>query len=105
MSSDNKFEAAYAFGAVCPAEGKAAALVMPKANSEGMQHYLDVIAAAVTSGKHAVLVVDRAAWHVIPIPINSYDNKAHFREQRVRMVSGCLANLFQAWQHTSTMSS
>jgi transposase len=37
---------------------------MPKANSEGMQQHLDVIAAAVASGKHAVLVVDRAAWHV-----------------------------------------
>lgn len=59
-----QFEAAYVFGAVCPADGKAAALVMPKANSEGMQHHLDLIAAAVSSGKHAVLVVDRAAWHV-----------------------------------------
>jgi len=59
-----QFEAAYVFGAVCPADGKAAALVMPKANSEGMQHHLDLIAGAVTSGKHAVLVVDRAAWHV-----------------------------------------
>lgn len=49
---------------VCPADGKAAALVMPKANSESMQHHLDLITAAVTSGKHAVLVVDRAAWHV-----------------------------------------
>lgn len=49
---------------VCPADGKAAALVMPKANSESMQHHLDLIAAAVTPGKHAVLVVDRAAWHV-----------------------------------------
>jgi len=68
-----QFEAAYVFGAVCPAEGKAAALVMPKANSEGMQHHLDVIAAAVTSGKHAVLVVDRAAWHVtakLRVPAN-----------------------------------
>ena len=58
-----QFEAAYVFGAVCPAKGKAT-WVMPKANSEGMQLHLDVIAAAVTSGKHAVLVVDRAAWHV-----------------------------------------
>lgn len=68
-----QFEATYVFGAVCPAEGKAVALVMPKANSEGMQHHLDVIAAAVTSGKHAVLVVDRAAWHVtakLRVPAN-----------------------------------
>jgi hypothetical protein len=68
-----QFEAGYVFGAVCPAEGKAAALVMPKANSEGMQPHLDVIAAAVTPGKHAVLVMDRAAWHVtakLLIPAN-----------------------------------
>jgi hypothetical protein len=38
-----QFEAAYVFGAVCPAEGKAVALVMPKANSESMQHHLEQI--------------------------------------------------------------
>lgn len=68
-----QFEAAYVFGAVCPAEGKAAALVMPKANSESMQHHLDLIAATVTPGKHAVVIVDRAAWHVtgkLLIPAN-----------------------------------
>ena len=59
-----QFEAAYMYGAVCPAEGKAVGIVMPKANSEGMQVHIDMIAAAVTSGKHPVLVVDRAAWHV-----------------------------------------
>jgi transposase len=59
-----QFEAAYVFGAVCPAQGKAAALIMPQANSESMQQHLDLIAAAVTPGKHAVVVVDRAAWHV-----------------------------------------
>jgi transposase len=59
-----QFKAAYVFGAVCPAEGKASALVMPAANSESMQHHLNLIAAAVTPGKHGVLVLDRAAWHV-----------------------------------------
>jgi DDE superfamily endonuclease len=58
------FEAAYVFGAVCPAEGKAAALVMPKANAESMQHHLDLIAESVAPGKHGVLVADRASWHV-----------------------------------------
>jgi DDE superfamily endonuclease len=31
-----QFEAAYVFGAVCPAQGKAAALIMPQANSESI---------------------------------------------------------------------
>ncbi len=52
------------FGAACPAEGKASALVMPAANAESMQHHLDLIAAAVTPGKHGALVADRAAWHM-----------------------------------------
>jgi transposase len=73
ITRQQQFEAAYVFGAVCPTKGKAVALVMPKANSESMQHHLDLIAAAITAGKHAVLVVDRAAWHVtekLLIPAN-----------------------------------
>jgi len=37
---------------------------MPAANSESIQYHLNSIAAAVNPGKHAVLVLDRAAWHV-----------------------------------------
>ena len=59
-----QFQAAYVFGAVCPAEGKAAALVMPKANSDSMQRHLDLISTTITPGKHGVLVADRAAWHM-----------------------------------------
>ena len=36
---------------------------MPEANTEAMQHHLDGIAQTVDAGKHAILVVDRAAWH------------------------------------------
>ncbi len=59
-----QFNAAYLFGAVCPANGKAAGIVMPKANTEGMQYHLDVISSSVTEGKHAVLIVDKAAWNL-----------------------------------------
>ena len=38
-----QFEAAYVFGAACPAEGKAAALIMPQANAEAMQHHLNCV--------------------------------------------------------------
>jgi len=41
---------------------------MPKENTEVMQLHLDIISATatatVTSNKHAVLIVDRAAWHL-----------------------------------------
>jgi len=59
-----QFTAAYIFGAVCPENGKAAGLVMPKANTEGVQGHLDIISEAVTANKHALLIVDRAAWHL-----------------------------------------
>ena len=49
---------------MCPENGKSAGLVMPKANTESMQHHIKVISEAVTAGKHAVLVVDKASWHV-----------------------------------------
>ncbi|NOR71936.1 MAG: IS630 family transposase [Methylomarinum sp.] len=59
-----QFNAAYLFGAVCPANGKAAGIVTPKANTKGMQYHLDVISSSVTEDKHAVLIVDKAAWHL-----------------------------------------
>ena len=58
-----QFTAGDVFGAVCPVEDKAYALVMPAANTEAMQQHLNGIAQAVGMVKHAVLVTDRAAWH------------------------------------------
>ena len=63
----------YIFGAICPAEGKAAGLVMPWCNTEAMNHHLLEISARVASGRHAVLLVDQAGWHVserLVIPAN-----------------------------------
>ena len=68
-----QFEAAYVFGAVCPSDDKASALVMPQANTESMQHHLNSIAASVAPGKHAVLITDRAAWHLTE-KLNCPDN-------------------------------
>jgi hypothetical protein len=59
-----QFTAVYVFGAVCPAEDKAYALVLPEANTQAMQHHLDGIAQVVETGKHAVVVIDRAGWHM-----------------------------------------
>ena len=46
-------------GAICPAKGKGAGLVMPWCDT-------DVISAAVDPGAHAVLIVDQAGWHLTP---------------------------------------
>ena len=64
---------AYIFGAICPAKGKAAGLVMPHANTEAMQAHLAEISAAVEPGAHAVLILDQAGWHMsarLAIPKN-----------------------------------
>ena len=54
---------AYLFGAVCPARGVGAGLVMPRANAGSLNAHLAEIACAVTPGAHAVLVLDGAGWH------------------------------------------
>jgi hypothetical protein len=53
-----------AFGAICPAEGKGAGLVMPWCDTQAMQAHLLEISAAVAPGAHAVLLLDRAGWHL-----------------------------------------
>lgn len=61
---DTRYEWAYLFGAVCPERAVGAALVMPYADSEAMNHHLQPIGRAVAPGAHAVLVLDGAGWHV-----------------------------------------
>lgn len=68
-----QFLSGYLFGAVCPSTKKASGIVMPKANTEAMQHHLQDISACVASNHHALIVVDGAAWHVtdkLQIPNN-----------------------------------
>lgn len=58
-----QFEYAYIFGAVCPKRDLAVGLVLPTVNSEAMKIHLEHISAQVEEGKHAVIILDRAAWH------------------------------------------
>jgi hypothetical protein len=60
---DCRYAWAYIFGAVCPARATGAALVMPHANTEAMNAHLAEISLHVTSGAHAILVLDGAGWH------------------------------------------
>jgi putative transposase len=61
---DQRYDWTYLFGAVCPARGTGAALVLPDAN-EGMNLHLAEISRHVTPGAHALVVLDRAGWHKI----------------------------------------
>jgi transposase len=60
---DQRTQSAYIYGACRPAEGKAAGLVLPRCNTEGMTLHLVEIAATVAPGAHAVLLLDQAGWH------------------------------------------
>ena len=60
---DQRRASAYIFGAICPAEGKGAGLVLPRCTSESMSLHLAEISQAVAPGAHAVVLLDQAGWH------------------------------------------
>ncbi|MCR6732772.1 MAG: IS630 family transposase [Afipia sp.] len=70
---DQRTASTYIFGAICPKQGKGAALILPSCNIEAMNLHLAEIAKAVAPGAHAVLLVDQAGWHLsarLLIPAN-----------------------------------
>lgn len=60
---DQRYEWAYLFGAVCPAHGTAAALVLPSVNVRAMNLHLAEISRQVAADHHAVVILDGAGWH------------------------------------------
>jgi hypothetical protein len=60
---DQRTQSTYIFGAICPAQGKAAGLVLPFCNIAAMNLHLAEISRAVTGDAHAVLLMDQAGWH------------------------------------------
>ena len=70
---DQRYQSLYLFGAICPARGTGAGLVMPWANTHAMQAHLNEISLAVAPGAHGVVLIDRAGWHTtgkLKIPKN-----------------------------------
>ena len=63
MVRDNRHDSAYLYGAICPARGVGAAVIMPAANTEGMNEHLKELSTRVSAGAHAVLLCDSAGWH------------------------------------------
>ncbi len=63
MVRDNRHDSAYIFGAICPARGAGAAVIVPAANTEAMNEHLKELATQVTPGSVAVVVCDGAGWH------------------------------------------
>src|SRR5262245_40204569 len=70
----------YIFGAVCPKQGKGAALILPACNTEAMNLHLAEIAAPAEPAAHAVLLADQAGWHMstrLVVPANVTRSAAH----------------------------
>ena len=63
---DQRTKWAYIFGAICPAEGKGAGLIMPWCDTSAMAEHLKEISVNVAPGAHAVLILDQAGWHLSP---------------------------------------
>jgi DDE superfamily endonuclease len=63
MVRDNRHDSVYLYGAICPARGVGAAVIMPAANTEGMNQHLKEISTQIAPGAHAALVCDGAGWH------------------------------------------
>jgi DDE superfamily endonuclease len=60
---DRRFTFAYIFAAVEPGTDNGFALVLPSANTEAMQLFLDRFAATIGADEHAAMVLDQAGWH------------------------------------------
>jgi len=63
MVRDNRHDSAYLYGAICPARGVGAAVIMPAANTEGMNELLNELSTQVSPGAHAAMLCDQAGWH------------------------------------------
>ena len=61
---DQRTRSTYIFGAICPARGTGAGLVLPRCNTATMALHLAEISQMVTPGAHAVLLLDQAGWHL-----------------------------------------
>jgi transposase len=60
---DKRFTFAYIFACVEPGTDNGFALVLPYANTEAMQQFLDRFAATIGENEHAVIILDQAGWH------------------------------------------
>jgi hypothetical protein len=74
MVRDNRRDSAYLYGAICPARGVGAAIIMPAANTEGMNEHLKEISTQVASGAHCLLLCDGAGWHQTSETLEVPDN-------------------------------
>lgn len=74
MVRDNRHDSVHLFGAICPARGVGAGIIMPAVNTEAMNEHLKEISTQVAEGAHAVVVMDGAGWHQTGAELRVPDN-------------------------------
>src|SRR3954470_21067487 len=97
---DQRTESAYLLGAICPALGKGAGLVMPRCTTEAMNHHLFEIAKAVAPRAHAVILLDQAGWHLtktLVVPDNLTLMPLPARSPELNPVEAVWQFLSQSW--------
>jgi hypothetical protein len=63
----------YIFGAINPSDGTSAALILPQVDTGCLQLHLEEISSKIPSGRHAVVIMDQAGWHIsksLKVPSN-----------------------------------
>ncbi len=60
---DQRTKSTYIFGAICPARGVAAALVLPRCDTRAMQWRHEENSFQVALNVHAVAILGQAGWH------------------------------------------
>jgi transposase len=60
---DQRYTNAYIYAAIEPGTDNNFVLILPDANTAGMQVFLDAFAATIAKDEHVALVVDGAGWH------------------------------------------
>jgi len=108
---DRRFTWAYLFGAICPARGTGAALVMPVVSIDAMNQHLAEISKCVSVSAIALLILDGAGWHSSPqlilpknimlMPLPSYAPELNSVENiwdylRSNFLSHCVWDTYEA---------
>jgi transposase len=68
-----EYDWVYVYAAVNPRSGASSALLAPCVNTDYMNAHLEFISQEVGPQRHAVLVLDRAGWHLakaLKVPVN-----------------------------------
>jgi transposase len=64
--ADQRYDSVYLFATCRPGTDEAFALALPRATTKAMAVFLAAFAQQLAPGAHAVLLLDRAGWHLTP---------------------------------------